>query len=356
MDIYVYSRDNERLDVIDTYESAIWDLRYCDVGKFELYIAASPRFVQLLTPGNRLVRDVDINNDGSMQHVMTIKKVVLSTSDEDGDYLIVTGFDLKSILGQRIVWNQTILSGSIEKCVEKLMNENVISPAAESRKIDRFVLDLQGRYDESMQKQITGDNLLDAVIDILSTHNAGWDIYIDSEHNYRMILLNGVNRSIDQDINSRVVFSAKNENIIDDTYTLDWTDYVNVVLVAGEGEGTARRRAVTGHAKGLDRYESFKDARDISSNNGEISDTAYSNMLKTAGAKLITESGYVEKYEGSIETRGLYEYGIDYGLGDVVTVINRYGISANPRITGVIESVDESGVTIVPTLSTWIGD
>lgn len=94
----------------------------------------------------------------------------------------------------------------------------------------------------------------------------------------------------------------------------------------------------------------------MSSNNGDVSDSEYQNMLQAAGAKLIAESGFVEKYEGSIETGSIYEYGSDYRLGDVVTVINKYGISANPRITEVIESVSDDGVTIVPTLSTWIGD
>ena len=207
-----------------------------------------------------------------------------------------------------------------------------------------------------LQQQLTGDNLLTAVTTILTEYNTGWDIYIDSQGYYTMTLYKGKDRSIEQDDIPHVVFSAKNENIIDDTYSIDYTKYTNVVLVAGEGEGTARRRAVSGKAKGLDRYETYKDARDVSSNNGDVSDSQYQNMLQAAGAKLIAESGFVEKYEGSIETGSIYEYGSDYGLGDVVTVINKYGISANPRITEVIESVSDDGVTIVPTLSTWIGD
>lgn len=56
MDIYVLNQDNERLDIIDTYQSAIWHLKYYDAGEFELYIAADDYMIQLLRKGNRLIR------------------------------------------------------------------------------------------------------------------------------------------------------------------------------------------------------------------------------------------------------------------------------------------------------------
>lgn len=355
MDIYVYNKNNECIDVIDTYQSAIWDLSYYDAGKFELYIAANEKIVRLMVPDNRLIRDKDISDDGTMRHVMIIKKVVLSTDDETGDNLIVTGFDLKIILRQRIVWQQTNLSGTIEDCIKKLLIENVISPDIVQRKLDNFTFRPEKNI-KKIQKQITGDNLMDAVVGILSENGIGWDVYIDSIGNYVMTTYTGIDRSVNQDVNPCVVFSAANENIVDDTYTLDLTDYANVVLTAGEGEGLARRRLGFGETEGIDRYEIYKDARDISSNNEEISDTEYNNMLLAVGSQALAEHSKTEKYEGSIETQGLYRYGVDYNIGDIVSVINRYGISANPRIIGVIESVSDDGVTIVPTLSTWIGE
>lgn len=43
----------------------------------------------------------------------------------------------------------------------------------------------------------------------------------------------------------------------------------------------------------------------------------------------------------------------DYFLGDIVQVINAYGIRAMPRIIEIIESEDENGASTVPTFSTW---
>jgi hypothetical protein len=44
-----------------------------------------------------------------------------------------------------------------------------------------------------------------------------------------------------------------------------------------------------------------------------------------------------------------YEYKTDYDLGDVVKIINEYGIEAEARVTEVMESEDnENGYTIEP--------
>lgn len=356
MDIYVLSSDNDILDVVDSYKSAIWDLRYNAVGEFELYIEANAKNVRLLKNGNRLVRDTDIIND-EMYHVMMIKKVELITDEEDGDNLVVTGQDLKSIVYQRIVWSQTILSGTVESCIKKLIYENIISPDVRSRQIDNFILYLPNLFLGNLKQQITGDNLGDVVSNILNTNQAGWDIYIDQNNNYVMTLYAGLDRSISQNTNSQVIFSDDNENIISDAYSLDYSDYKNIVVVAGEGEGLARRRVVVGKdTKGLDRYETYKDARGVSSNNGDVSDVDYNDMLIATGNDTLSELSFVAKYEGKIETKGMYVYGKHYNLGDIVTIVNKYGVTANPRITGVIESVSDDGVTIVPSLSTWIGD
>lgn len=357
MDIYVLNNKNEMLDIVDTYKSAIWDLSYNDVGNFELYVACTSAAAEIFKAGNRLVRDVDISADGSMHHVMIIKKIETTTDDDDGDNLIITGQDLKSILDQRIVWNQTMLSGSVDKCIAKLMNENVIAPENSNRMIDNFKLVGTGSFKYVItNQQFTGDSLLDSINSILVSCAIGYDIYIAANGMYIMYLYKGVDRSASQEIYPQVIFSSKNENIIDDTYTIDYSEYKNVALVAGEGEGKARRTMTVGKARGLDRYEVYVDAKDISSNDDNIADAEYNNMLTESGKDYLAERSYTEKYEGTLETKGIYIYGEDYNLGDIVTVINKYGITASPRITSVIESVSDEGVSIVPTLSTWIGD
>lgn len=77
-------------------------------------------------------------------------------------------------------------------------------------------------------------------------------------------------------------------------------------------------------------------------------------MLKSRGIEKLEEFKKVELFDGEIEPNNEYKYGVDYQLGDTVTILNKYGIESAPQITGVIESVSEQGIDIVPTFSEWI--
>lgn len=44
-----------------------------------------------------------------------------------------------------------------------------------------------------------------------------------------------------------------------------------------------------------------------------------------------------------------YQYKKDYKLGDIVKIVNEYGISINVRISEVIENRDDNGYTMEPT-------
>ena len=43
-----------------------------------------------------------------------------------------------------------------------------------------------------------------------------------------------------------------------------------------------------------------------------------------------------------------FKYGTDFFIGDIVTVIDKYGIQKNVRVLSAIESEDESGTKLLP--------
>ena len=88
-DIYVLNKNLKIIDVIDAYKSCIWSNRYNDLGDCELYIEASTKNLNTLKMGNYLIRLDD-------EMICKIKKVELDTNNEDGNYLIITGIDVKS--------------------------------------------------------------------------------------------------------------------------------------------------------------------------------------------------------------------------------------------------------------------
>ena len=353
MDIYVLNSDFERIEIIDEYESAIWNIKYFEAGDFELYIAASCDNIKILQRGNYLVRDKDVVS-GCMYNVMVIEKIETQTDIENGDHLIVTGRDLKSIAGRRIIWSQTNIDGKVEVAMRQLLTDHIISPADTNRKINNVVLGELKGFSETMKQQVTGTNLLEYMVSVLTSYGIGWDCCINENRKIVIHFYKGVDRSTAQDDNPHIIFSPDAENILNSNHIVDYSDYCNVALVAGEGEGIARKRASVGTASGMDRYELYVDQRDASTNEGEISSTQYTDMLKQSGNEALDEHRRVESFEGEIEPNDMYIYGEDYSLGDIVTVSNLYEVTANPRIIGVIESFSNEGESIIPTFSSWI--
>lgn len=351
MVIYVLNPALEITGLIDSYVSIIWSTRYYKSGDFELYLSATDENITLLQKDNYLCREEDMTDD-TANNVMIIQSVNIITDVEDGNYLIVKGKSLKSIVGRRIIWQQTNLSGKVELGIRRILTENIISPSDTSRKISNFTLeDVQG-FTDSMDIQVTGDNVEEWLENICMTYGMGWDVFVKAKK-FVFHLWKGTDRSYSQDTVPHVVFSNDYDNLISSEYSIDATEFKNTALVAGEGEGTERTTYTVGTSSGLDRYELYVDARDISSNNGEIDAVSYSSMLLEKGTEALTEYATIINFEGEIDPDTNYIFGEDYFMGDVVEVINEYGIATTCRITEIIDSEDETGRTVIPSFSAW---
>jgi len=355
MIINILDQSLNLVGVVDDYISVIWRPAYYDIGDFELYINASSEAVELLQPDYYLVRDRDISVDEAgnvtYSNVMIIKNFTLETGNDEGDRFIFTGRELKFLLNKRIVWQQTNLTGTAEAGIRKLVNENAVSPSDSKRVIPQLILGASAGLSDSIDKQVTGDKLDQAIIDICTAYNYGWDVYIYNR-NLVFIVYKGLDRSYGQTDRPYVVFSDDFDNILNSTYERRSEEYANCTLIAGEGEGTARvtttvNNTLSGHA----RYEVFTDARDLSTNKGsadEINSSTYLKLLVERGRENLAALGVTEGFSGEVLTQGSFTYGIDFDLGDTVTVVNRYGMSKNVMVLSAIESVDDTGTKLIP--------
>lgn len=347
MNFYLLDDDLNYIQIIEVYTSMIWTTRYYTAGDFELYAPATPQLLNTIQRGYYIVRDDDLTQ------CMIIANFEVKTDIENGDYITITGKSLKSILNRRIIWAQTVLNGNVETCIRQLVTQNAINPTIAARAISRLVLGDTIGLTATIEAQYTGDNLADTLTAIGQTYGIGWDVLLDLENKqFKFVLLQGVNRTYSQSTVPRVIFSNEYENLLTTDYKYNSDNYKNVALVAGEGEGTARKTQTIGTASGLNRYELFVDARDVSSNDGEISAAEYNNLLLERGAQNLAETVITESIEGEIEPNYTYKLNRDYFLGDIVEVMNAYGVSMSPRIIEVIECNDTDGYTCVPTFAT----
>ena len=360
MNVYILDQSKSFVGICDDYKSIIWTKRYFTPGDFELYLPATIKNLALLREDYYCVREQDIcevDDKKVFKNVMIIEKIQITTSLEDGNYLIVSGRCLKSLLARRIVWSQTNLSGNLEKNLRNVVAVNGgqnSSPYA--RVIPGLMLGDEKGFKETIVKQVTGANVSEFLAEVCKTYGIGWDIYIKGAFFY-FELYKGVDRSYNQTDLPYVVFSPEFDNLLATDYQFDKTNYKNVALVGGEGEGTARKMVTVGTAENLDRYEIFVDSRNSSSNDGEISADEYTTMLEEEGNEALSESdnSINESISGEVEPSTNYTLGVDYFLGDIVEVINEYGIEAAPRIIEIIESEDDTGSYTIPTFSTEEG-
>ena len=220
--------------------------------------------------------------------------------------------------------------------VYTLIKQNTLSGTP--RNIPRLSIDETFSMNGNLNIQFTSDNLLEAITAICKRFGFGFRMNQNFVFScYRRGKIN-------------VAFSHEFDNIISSNYSCDYTNYASCALVAGEGEGTARKTiAVSNNISGLKRREIYIDARDLSTNDGEISDADYYIKLSQRGEEKLNEFAVATAFDGEIEPLSTYAYKSDYNIGNIVTVENKYGVISSPRIVEIIESWDENGYIIIPT-------
>ena len=345
MDFNIHNPAGVWVGIVENPTSAIWTRRYQKPDDFELYLPATAETLALIYEGCYITR-TDISG------VMIVEHVEIATSSEEGNFLLISGRGAESLLDRRIVYEQTILSGRVDAAIYRLIDENAIRPANSARRLP-LSMDEPDVSSDTIKAQHTGTNLLEAVEEICTAYGLGFRAVADNagEITPRIELFKGTDRSAGQSVNSPVTFSAEFENLLSSSYAMDTSAYKNVAIVAGEGEGKNRKRATVGSAEGIDRREIYVDARDLSSNEGEVSELDYTAQLQARGVEILADSAITEAFEGEIDTSNTFILDADYTLGDIVTTANEYGIQADTRIMAIMESWDESGYTAVPTFS-----
>lgn len=332
-------RDFVKIAELDEYESFIWTDRFSSCGDFELYAPYSRELLEMCQP------NFYISNDES-EHIMIIENIEIKSDVETGDHISITGRSLECILDRRIVWVQTDLTTTLVAAIQRLLNDAILKPSIADRKIEEFVYIPPTDPDllkVKLEAQWTGDNLYDIIVELCEENDIGFKIVINDKKQFVMSLV------VSKDMSNVVSFSNEMNNMFNSDYRISHENYKNVTLVAGEGEGTARKTRIVGSAKGFDRREIFTDARSVRSD--QVSAATYLNQLTKKGEETLFEHRVLEEFEAEVDTTRYYVYGRDYKIGDIVHLINKNGDPVIARIEEMIFSHDSSAKTSYPTFT-----
>lgn len=340
MQVVLAKSNFERIGLIEN-ASVIWNDRFYESGEYELYMPITQEHLELLSQSLYVIRDDNTNNIG------VIQDVTLTHDSDNGDNIKVTGkFASGYYLSKRVVNSQTIIYNTIPNTIRGLVDQNLINPSEKSRKIDKIVLGARpDTFTTNVSMQVTGDNVYDKVVEICKAYEIGLKMPLKNNKLY-LDLYQGTNRSYAQYDNPFVVFSDDYDNLDNVEYTKTTSEVINFAYVAGEGEGSARKivTAFNGNEPtGEERNEIWVDQRNMSSNDGEITNEELTEQMRLQGLEELKT--FTENFSGDLlDTLG-YEYNKDFFLGDIVTVqMKRWqGLYANVRIIEVTESEDENG-------------
>lgn len=411
MELYILSPQYEIVGMIDETESVLWQKRYNDAGQCEIYVPCSAEMFSLLSRGNYVFRYDD-------DMFCKIETPEIEEDVENGDYIISTANDItKVILSGRIVrWN-IVYSGTVLAFLEKLVNDNVISPAQSQRRIPNFSLYKmtaaeRAEFTERIEVTAFTDDLYSLIQTTCKTYGYGFKVFYNIETQKLVFRVYKGKNKASENGDEYVEFSPTYANILTSHYKEDESNYKNLAYVSYKAEDESvhllsvydgqsngqpepqgeERREISVDATGTSRditldelkllfpdvtkttstvteenkqkYYSVYNSngvavatswQDVPTDDKEteekitVTDSTYLMFVRNAGVNALEQHRRTQEFTGEVDTIDTYEYKRDYDIGDIVKVKNKYGISADARISEIMESEDnDNGRVIEP--------
>ena len=276
-------------------------------------------------------------------------------TDEEGTTTYTAyGNELKGILGYRIVWDTYSRTVNLRDYVNDLVEKNTSGNRALFSRIDKPVISTP-----TIDRQISYDNLLESLEDILETNDSsnalplGFDVTCENATSFVFSLIEGQDRTISSE--EPLLFSRDLNNISSLVYSTSNKDTVNVVKAGGEGEGADRVITTVGDvsASGLARREMFADCRNLQSTytdeNGDeqsISAGDYLSMLQEQANGSLKQDAFTI----DAETVVTVEEALD-ALGAKVTIRDKaYNIQTESYIAEVNIIDENDGMLVTLTI------
>lgn len=319
-----------------TFYSLVFTSRWSKRGEFEF--KTNNYFAKLFKEGNLIV----VNNDGYRSGIIYHVEVEVDLEKT----VTVKGFTIDNLFTDRITIPPTGFSyhkfrDNIETIMLSLVRFNAIQPVDTNRALKYFEIENSQNRGDIISVQTRYKNLYEEITKLSEYSGLSLRTFFDYKNKkIKVRVVEGVNRSTTQNINSPKIFSMSFDNVLKQKYVDSSIDFKNMAYVAGQGEGTNRQiEAINPDITSWERKELFIDARDI----GEDEE----GSLLDRGKVKLAENAKVNTFEADVSTD---DYKDKWDLGDIVTTMDKeLNIVLNNRITEVIETWENGDYKITPT-------
>lgn len=380
--------------------------KYNEVGECKLKVGCDQEIVDLIRSCDYVI-DYDHSDEyvtnGNVYVTFDIYKfnnISINTTVNQGDYLNVVARDCLSILEDRAIINPIVHSGHPVDLLLALFNDCYAindSDMTNSRKSSKVIIDeesfrllREAHEDDVYTGETDAENnltdLLSRVLEICQAFDYGIKVrYCPDLGDGKFIV------SVYSGKEQAVVFSPMFKNISDTEYT-ETRSYKNVAIVKGqsgkavstssedttpivtvwedypnnEPSGDDRREVIIDAASACNRE--FKKETltalypnvtavaqmDNDGTKGKLYDAYYIPLLINYGIETLKSLRSESTFSGELEIDNMYEYTVDYNLGDIVVAKNIYNLGAdNVRIIEMWESRDVTGVDVLEPKFRW---
>ena len=344
INFYVYDKNLKRIAFIDAYTSLIWTDRFDECGEFELTIIYEKRWRSVFK------KDYYCSIDFS-DHWCIIEQIEIKKEDEAAPVMIISGRSVESILERRVILvKKEYEDANLQDSIHELINENIINPSNTKRKISNFTFSSNSAAaitDLLMSESFDGDDLLTIITDICKDKHIGFKVTIDTSKNFVFRLYAGTDRSKENNTTKYVVFSPFYDNLQNSDYISSSAEYRNYAVISKDETTNISAYSTTSEPSGLTRREMHVDVSELKENKDE---TLSNFQIRVKALKMLNRDYPVKTtFEGDIVPEQMYKYRTHYNTGDFVHFEDGYGNSQDVYISEVIISVDENGLTIIPT-------
>lgn len=353
------------------------------IGTLEMRINRYKKYTDRLIKGNIVFPFNELHK----AYIILHREIELDEQGKITENWLIRAFELKVIIEQRITLppahtSHDNKSGSAEEVMKHYVNNNIINPVDLKREIPQLITSTGKAKGINVNWQSRFKNLAEELVEISFLSGLGWNVAIDYKaKKWVLDIQQGRDFSVNQTIQSPVIFSPQFDNIKNMSYVESDLNHRNTAYVAGQGEGIERRVIELGNIAGLARNEIFIDARDIAEETDtdppekrpeqdiirDLADrgeqrlremlqeeyleaeimTPYKNTSIDIIDSFVTQFQPVKTVVKKEKVISTFMYEVDYDLGDIVTIQNKeWGVTMNARITEIKEVYEASGFKI----------
>ncbi|MBN2879993.1 MAG: siphovirus ReqiPepy6 Gp37-like family protein [Clostridia bacterium] len=327
MNIRVIENDLSGYKIIAGAESIVFTQAFNSRGSFEVAINANNPTAKYLSEDKLLW--IDSEKIGYINSIIRDRK-----GGKAEEYIIARGVELKDQL-DRITYPDSGLDADsytneyLETIIKSLIQKNAsgtavisgVATAASARQIAGLKVAADEQRGLRIDYSTKYKDLSKEIYSLLLSQQMGLKASLDIENGSIIFdVAAGEDKRAQEGKAGGTVLSLKTKTALEIVDTTDKQNYKNLSVTAGQGEGAGRPilevYTEESEPSGYGRREVFTEARDIESE----------EELATRGAQKLSEISITRAISANANTAGAYKIGVDYKLGDFVSVDTDTGL------------------------------